>query len=251
MKNEATIRCHRGGGLREALGLFMEPAAATRWQDSAATNGGSSPRVKSRLSTTTKGAVMSTQPNPSREANAESATTADARGKAQDKAEQAAGQAQEKAQKAAGQAQAKVREQLDQRSSQLAGQVREQASDLRSVSGALRDQGKDRPAQAVDRLAGYAEQAGSYLRDKDADAMLSDAEDFGRQKPAAVAAGALALGFVASRFLKASSSKRYSARSLHEPPSLRRTASSPAAEIPTTVEPLPVMPSSPRIGSGI
>ena len=66
--------------------------------------------------------------------------------------------------------------------------------------------------QAVDRLAGYAEQAGSYLRDTEADSMLSDAEDFGRRKPAAVAAGALALGLVASRFLKASSSRRYSAR---------------------------------------
>jgi hypothetical protein len=114
----------------------------------------------------------------------------------------------EKAQQAAGQAQAKVREQLDQRSTELAGQVDQQASDLRSVSEALRDQGKDRPAEVVDRLVGYAEQAGRYLRDKDAEAMLDDAEDFGRQKPAVVAAGALALGFAASRFLKASSSKQ-------------------------------------------
>jgi uncharacterized protein YjbJ (UPF0337 family) len=81
----------------------------------------------------------------------------------------------EKAQQAAGQAQAKVREQLDQRSTELAGQVDQQASDLRSVSEALRDQGKDRPAEVVDRLVGYAEQAGRYLRDKDAEAMLDDA----------------------------------------------------------------------------
>jgi hypothetical protein len=194
---------------------------------------------------------MSTQTNPSRDAGAESGTTTDARGKAQDKAEQAAGQAQKQAQQAAGQAQATMREQLDQRSDQLAGQVRQQASDLRSVSGALRDQGKNRPAQAVDRLAGYAEQTGNYLHDKDADAMLRDAEDFGRQKPAAVAAGALALGFVASRFLKASSSKRYSARSPHQPLSPRPPASSPGSELPAAIEPLPVTPSSPRIGSGV
>jgi hypothetical protein len=194
---------------------------------------------------------MSTQTNPSRPADADRGTPADARGKAQDKAEQAAGQAQEKAQQAAGQAQAKMREQLDQRANQLAGQVHQQASDLRSVSGALRDQGQDRPAQAVDRLAGYAEQAGSYLRDKDADAMLSDAEDFGRQKPAAVAAGALALGFVASRFLKASSSKRYSARSPSPPPASDPDSYTPAPGIPTALEPVPVAPSSPRIRSGI
>ena len=63
------------------------------------------------------------------------------------KAQQAAGQAQEKAQAAAGQAQAKVRDQLDQRSSQLGEQAYQQASDLRSVSEALRNQGKDRPAK--------------------------------------------------------------------------------------------------------
>jgi hypothetical protein len=157
---------------------------------------------------------MSTQTDPSRPMDGVSSSAAGAGAGAgtQDKAEPGAGQAQEKAQQAAGQAQARVREQLDQRSTQLAGQVDQQVSDLRSVSAALRDQGKDRPAEVVDRLAGYAEQAGRYLREKDADAMLGDAEDVGRQKPAAVAAGALALGLAASRFLKASSRKRYSAR---------------------------------------
>ncbi len=107
---------------------------------------------------------MATQTDPGHRPEATGATGAAATD-AQAKAQQAAGQAQEKAQAAAGQAQAKMREQLDQRSSQLAEQAHQQASDLRSVSEALRDQGKDRPAQAVDRLAGYAEQAGSYLRD--------------------------------------------------------------------------------------
>jgi hypothetical protein len=164
--------------------------------------------------------------------------------------QRAAGQAQEKAQAAAGQAQAKVREQLDQRSSQLAEQAHQQASDLRSVSEALRDQGKDRPAQAVDRLAGYAEQAGSYLRETDADSMLSDAEDFGRRKPGAVAAGALALGLVASRFLKASSSRRYSARQTQQPVRPRPVTTA-GPEIAEAVEPLPATPSqqpAPRSG---
>jgi hypothetical protein len=191
---------------------------------------------------------MSTQTNP-HSMDADSRDTADAKTKAQEKAQQATGQAQEKAQQAAGQAQAKVREQLDQRSTQLAEQVDQQASDLRSVSEALRGQGKDRPAEVVDRLVGYADQAGSYLRDKDADAMLGDAEDFGRQKPAAVAAGALALGFAASRFLKASSSKRYVTRGTQRLPA--PAAESPAA-MPAVVDPTPVPPMSrPSAGSGI
>jgi hypothetical protein len=176
---------------------------------------------------------MSTQTDPSRPADRASSSAAGAGAEpqyksqpngdqAQGTAQQAAGEAQERAQQAAGQAQDKLREQLDQRSTQLSDQVDQQASDLRSVSAALRDQGKDRPAQAAERLAEYAERAARYLRHQDADAMLGDAEDFGRQRPAVVAAGAVALGFAASRFLKASSRKRYSARDV-QPPS----ASSP------------------------
>jgi hypothetical protein len=191
---------------------------------------------------------MSTQTNPSRPTVGDSSSAADAgpraqdaAGQAQDKAQQAAGQAQDKAQQAAGQAQDKMREQLDQRSTQLGEQVGQQASDLKSVSAALRDQGKDRPAQAIDRLAGYAEQAGRYLRHKDADAMLGDAEDFGRQKPAMVAAGAVALGFAASRFLKASSRKRYSAtRDARQLPTSPSEASrTDQAVPPTAFEPTP------------
>ena len=128
------------------------------------------------------------------------------------KAQEVAGQAQEKAQAAAGQVQDRLREQLDQRSAQAAAQINEQASDLRSVSQALREEGKDGPAKAADRLASYGERVGGYLRDKDADALLRDAEDFGRRKPAAVVAGGLVVGFAAARFLKASSTRRYSAR---------------------------------------
>ena len=194
---------------------------------------------------------MSTQTNPSRSAHRASSGAANASAEPQDTtqptadqaqgtAQQVAGQAQEKAQQAAGQAQDKVREQLDQRSTQLGEQVHEQASDLRSVSAALRDQGKDRPAHAIDRLAGYAEQAGRYLRHKDADAMLGDAEDFGRRKPAVVAAGAVAVGFAASRFLKASSRKRYSARDAQGLPTLASESSTTRpVDPPTAFEPTP------------
>jgi len=162
---------------------------------------------------------------------------------AQAKAQQVADQAQAKAQAASGQAQAKLREQLDQRSSQAAGQINDQASDLRSVSEALREQGKDGPAKAADRLAEYAEKVGGYLHDKDSGALLHDAEDFGRRQPAAVATGALLLGFVASRFLKASSGQRYASRSAGQLPPPR-----PPAPPRSPVAPRPAVP--PRIQSG-
>jgi hypothetical protein len=122
-------------------------------------------------------------------------------------------QAQEKAQQAAGQMQARLREQIAQRSTQAAEQISTQTSDLRAVSESLREQGKDGPADVADRIAGYAERVGDYLHEKDADTLLSDAEDLGRRKPWVAAAGGLAIGFAASRFLKASSRERYESRS--------------------------------------
>jgi ElaB/YqjD/DUF883 family membrane-anchored ribosome-binding protein len=131
---------------------------------------------------------------------------------AQEKAGEVAEQAQEKAQHAAGQIQGRLREQLDQRSSLAATQIDGQASDLRTVGESLRQQGKEGPAKAADQLAQYAEKLGGYLREKDSHTMLADVEDFSRRQPWAVAAGGLACGFLASRFLKASSRQRYEGR---------------------------------------
>jgi hypothetical protein len=50
---------------------------------------------------------------------------------------------------------------------------------------------------------------GSYLTESNADRLLSDVEDFGRRQPMAVVGIGVAVGFAASRFLKASSRKRY------------------------------------------
>lgn len=144
----------------------------------------------------------------------------------QAKVSEAAGQAQATAQHAAGQAREKLKDQISQRSSQAAAQISEQASDLRSVSESLREQGKEGPAKAADRLARYAEKFGGYLHDKDSDALLADAEDFGRRQPWAVAGGGLALGLAASRFLKASSRQRYQSRPGGPRPATPRLASS-------------------------
>ncbi len=86
-------------------------------------------------------------------AGAAGATELSVADQAQDKAQQVAGEAQEKAQQAAGQARAQLREQIEQRSSQAAEQINQQASDLRTVSESLREQGKDGPAKAAERLA--------------------------------------------------------------------------------------------------
>ena len=164
-----------------------------------------------------------------------SVTTAEQAGDGtQQKAQEVAAQAQEKAQEAATQVKGKLREQLDQRSSEAAQQITEQASDLRSVSASLREQGKEQPAKAADRLAEYGEKVGGYLQDKDSDALLADAEDFARRQPWAVGAAALALGFAAARFLKASSRERYSAQRAYSPTGAPQlTQQSPAVGPPS------------------
>src|SRR3954464_4996745 len=127
--------------------------------------------------------------------------------------EQAKEKAQQTAQQAAGQAKNRVSEQVDQRSTEAGHRVSSVAQDARSVADELRNQGKDQPAKLAEQAAQRAETLGDYLKNSDGDAILSDLEDFGRRQPWAVIAGGLALGFAASRFLKASSSRRYEQRS--------------------------------------
>jgi hypothetical protein len=132
---------------------------------------------------------------------------------AQEKAEEVRGQAAEQMRRAGVQARDRVREQVDQRSTQVGEQVGRHASDLRDVAQQLREEGKDGPAKIADEVADRVDGAGSWMRDSDAERILGDVEDFARSNPWAVAAGGLALGFAASRLLKASSSQRYEQRS--------------------------------------
>jgi hypothetical protein len=125
------------------------------------------------------------------------------------KAHEAAGQAQEKAHQAAGQARNRVRDEVNTRSTQAGQQAETVASDVRSVSEHLRSEGKDKPAELADKAAARVAELGDYLKRSDGDAILRDVERFGRDKPWAVMAGGVMLGIAASRFLKASSSRRY------------------------------------------
>lgn len=146
---------------------------------------------------------------PASGAGSSGASNGGATEQAQDKAKEVAGQAQEKARDAGQQMRGRVSQQVDQRSTQAGEQVHGTAEDVRSFAQQLRDQGKDKPAQYAEQAADRAERVGGYLQDADGDRILNDVEDFGRRNPWAVVAGGMALGFVASRMLKASSNERY------------------------------------------
>jgi hypothetical protein len=71
--------------------------------------------------------------------------------------------------------------------------------------------------------------------------MLEDIEDFGRQRPWAVLAGGVAVGVLAARFLKASSSNRYQQRNGNRA-SAQLPQASPAPPRRSAVEPVVTPP---------
>lgn len=149
-------------------------------------------------------------------------------GAAREQVQEQTGKAAEQARNVAGQASDRARTMVDERSTQVGDQIGSQAGDLRSVADQLREQGKDGPAKFADQAADRADRVAAYMRDNDADTILGDVERVARDNPWAVVAGGIALGFAASRFLKASSRRRFAAGGSSQPrPQLPRTTSMP------------------------
>ena len=130
-------------------------------------------------------------------------------GQVQEKVQQVADRVGEQAQRARGQAKGRVVQELDKRSSQVGDQINSTAEDVRTTAQELRRIGKDRPAQLAEQAAERMERVGGYLTHSGGQRLLNDIESFSRRQPWVVIAGGVALGLIASRFLKASSSERY------------------------------------------
>jgi ElaB/YqjD/DUF883 family membrane-anchored ribosome-binding protein len=162
-----------------------------------------------------------TMPPPGSTTGPESSKAEDVKEQAKEQVQQVAGQAKEQARNVADQA----KSQVDQRSTQAGEKVSTHASDLRSVAQSLRQEGKDQPAQFAEQAADRLEKAGNWLTQSDADKILNEIEDFGRQRPWAVIGAGLFLGVAASRMLKASSTQRYETS---------RSTGSPTTSYPTT-----------------
>jgi hypothetical protein len=154
--------------------------------------------------------------------------------------------AREQAQDATQQARSRFRDQVDQRSTQAGERLSGTVTDVRSVAEELRRQGKEAPARMVEQAAGQADRVADYLKAASGERILRDVEGYTRSNPWAVAAGGLVLGFAASRFLKASSSRRYRATQAghQEPPPRvgRYPVAEPAAEVPVAGTDDPVAP---------
>jgi ElaB/YqjD/DUF883 family membrane-anchored ribosome-binding protein len=104
----------------------------------------------------------------------------------------------------------KLGETLDQRTNQAGGQARKMAQALRRSSSELRSQGESEQAAGFAESAAHrVDQLGEYLERASGDQLMRDAEAFARRRPWMVAGIGLLAGLAASRFLKASSERRY------------------------------------------
>ena len=126
----------------------------------------------------------------------------------------AASAVQEKAGALKEQGRGKLGETLDERTTQVGGQAREAAVAMRETGSRMRTTGTSHDQQLAgvfESAADRVEQLGAYLERANGDRLLRDAEDFARRHPWAVAGVGLVAGLAASRFLKASSERRYGA----------------------------------------
>ena len=95
---------------------------------------------------------------------------------------------------------------------EVGGQARQAAQVLRQSSTQLTSGGEgntEQVAHLTDMAAEQVERLGGYLERASGDELLRDAEDFARRRPWMVAGIGLVAGLAASRFLKASSERRY------------------------------------------
>jgi len=131
---------------------------------------------------------------------------------AQEKVQETAQQVQDKAVELTGQAGSRVRSEIDNRTTQAGTQLQTTASAMRRTGQSLREEGSQTEAKLIDGVADRAERLGGYMTNVNADRLLRDVEDFGRRQPWLLAFGGAAIGFFASRFMKASSSQRFASR---------------------------------------
>lgn len=117
-----------------------------------------------------------------------------------DRLQQAAGSV---AERVSDTAQQQVGTQVNSQLSRAGDMLEQLASAVRRSGDQMRDQ-QPQVAEIADTAAQQVDRASQFLRRTDMNGLIREAEDFARQQPAVFLGGALALGLIASRFLKAS-----------------------------------------------
>jgi hypothetical protein len=111
----------------------------------------------------------------------------------------------------AGRAKEQGRALFDEQKESAAGTVDSAASAFRNTAQQLQGEGQAQTGRYVEMFAAQLQSFGNQLRNKNLDALIRDAEDFGRRSPGTFLAGSMIAGFVMARFLKSSAEHRYDA----------------------------------------
>lgn len=130
----------------------------------------------------------------------------------------------------------------DQAKGRVAGEVKDVASALRTAAEEMRDGSAQE--RSFSQIAEGLADASEAIRDKDLGELVGSLSSFAKRNPTAFLGAAALIGFVATRFAKASTDGRYDARN-SEPPGVRRhpysneelshTAGSPDVSSPSTI----------------
>jgi ElaB/YqjD/DUF883 family membrane-anchored ribosome-binding protein len=131
-------------------------------------------------------------------------------GQASAQVQETASVAQEKAAELKEQGKSKLGETLDQRTTEAGVQARKIAQALRRSGEQLSNEGNGQQVAGLVESAGdQLERLGGYLERTSGVELVRDMEDFARRRPWIVAGAGLLAGLASSRFLKATSERRY------------------------------------------
>ncbi|MGI8554297.1 MAG: hypothetical protein ACR2PL_26455 [Dehalococcoidia bacterium] len=143
-----------------------------------------------------------------------------------DAAGQVAGQATEKASQLVGQATEQAKPQVESQKGRAADTLETTARAMRQTGRHLREQDEEKASQYIDRAAGQVDRFADYLRERNLNELVSDAEHFARSQPAVFLGGTFAFGVLATRFLKSSAHRST------EQPSTTRGSTPQTAPVP-------------------
>jgi ElaB/YqjD/DUF883 family membrane-anchored ribosome-binding protein len=111
----------------------------------------------------------------------------------------------EQARRTADEAREKAKSALENQKGEAAHTLHSVADALRGSTGHLRGDNHDTVAYYTERLADQVDRFSQDLRQKDLEQLMREAENFARRRPEVVLGAAVALGFLAARFLKSHS----------------------------------------------
>lgn len=123
-------------------------------------------------------------------------------------------------------AQDRSKEFLEDKKNFAAGELSDVAEALRSGASSLRQKEHDQAGRYVNLAADSIEQFADLLRQKDVVRLAQDAGEMARRQPGVFLGGAVAAGFLLSRFLKASAQREHESDEhahLGEDPQARRS----------------------------